>query len=429
VAVLTPPPVVHYEDGDVTVWHGDNVVAMAQMPADSVDAVVCDPPYNLEFMGHGWDKVIDFQTWCTQWATEAFRVLKPGGHLLAFGAPRTAHRLTAGIEDAGFDIRDGIAWIYSNGFPKSANVTDGMTAYLDGVPLVVDEGRRLAALPITAFLAAARDVAGWTNADIDRLFGTSGMAGHWTTQGKQPAAPTWEQWSILRAELGFDSSMDAAVIEYGAKNRAPERLEPDGRPFLNNLRKDRAAPGATGWGTALKPSQEPITVARKPFKGPTIRNVADHGVGGLNIDGCRSVDDDGVERWPANVVIDADTAAVLDEVTGSREPWSEEPVDGAARFYPVFRYQGKAAQSERPRVAGEGHVTVKPLELMRWLVRLVTPPGGVVLDPFAGSGTTGEAALAEGMRTVLVEQHGPYLPLIMQRVHRSYPTLPFEVGP
>ena len=188
-----------------------------------------------------------------------------------------------------------------------------------------------------------------------------------------------------------------------------------------------------GWGTALKPAFEPIVVARKPLRGSVARNVLDHGTGALNIDACRVPADADYEakcasvvgltsnrngdaygewsgvredsahpagRWPTNVVLSADQAAELAD---------------AGRYFPTFRYEAKAPSDERPRVGVVAHPTVKPLDLMRWLVCLVTPPSGTVLDPFAGSGTTAEACFIEGFRCVTIERNADYLPLIRAR--------------
>lgn len=269
----------------------------------SFDSVVTDPPYGLSFMGKRWDyDVPSVEVWA-----ECLRVLKPGGHLLAFAGTRTQHRMAVRIEDAGFEIRDMIAWVYGSGFPKSHN-------------------------------------------------------GPWG-------------------------------------------------------------------GTALKPAMEPITVARKPLDGTVAANVLAHGTGALNVDGCRvgtskrvpgslsrtpnavygpglgGHAQDGTEgghdpnlgRWPANLIHDG----------------SEEPVallGAAARFF----YCAKA--SKRDRGDGNHHPTVKPTDLMRYLCRLVTPPGGVVLDPFAGSGSTGKAAVLEGFRFVGIEREAEYVDIARARM-------------
>ncbi len=226
-----------------------------------------------------------------------------------------------------------------------------------------------------------------------------------------------------------------------------------------------------GRGTALKPAHEPIVVARKPLaRGATVAaNVLAHGMGALNIDACRVETDDDrsrpprtpneifgggrgtnltasasdpAGRWPTNVVLDDVAAAELDEQSGTTKsgvqtkpagkggPDSTLPGEapggpqygdsgGASRFFPVFRYQAKAPTRERPKVDGVAHPTVKPLELMRWLVRLVTPVDGIVLEPFAGSGTTVEAAVLEGMRCIGIEREATYGPLIAERMARA----------
>ena len=230
-----------------------------------------------------------------------------------------------------------------------------------------------------------------------------------------------------------------------------------------------------GWGTALKPAFEPIVVARKPLAGTVAANVLEHGTGALNIDGCRvggeftsgwsksgskasendsmsgpnyardPKPDNPAGRWPTNVVLDDTQAAVLDEQSGElssganptrrgsdkfRDAYGDfkgqeectpargADTGGASRFFPTFRYEAKAPTSERPKVNGTAHPTVKPLDLMRWLVRLVTPPGGTVLEPFAGSGTTVEACIVEGFHCIAIEREAEYLPLIEQRIYR-----------
>lgn len=363
------------------VIHGDCRDVMAAMEADSVDAIVSDPPYGLSFMGKGWDHAVPGVEF---WA-EALRVAKPGAHLVAFGGTRTYHRLTCAIEDAGWEIRDCLSWLYGSGFPKSHN-------------------------------------------------------GPWG-------------------------------------------------------------------GTALKPAWEPIVLARKPLIGTVAANVAEHGTGGLNIDGCRIGTDAGwsypngrggqgwhgreslptdltvpkkaeAGRWPANVALDEEAAAMLDEQSGdkcgggrfttggagyddagrgntfgggfrgaSTRGMPSLDTGGASRFF----YCAKASRAERerglegaptlevsrygeqgqgpspqqtprePKAAANHHPTVKPVALMRWLCRLVTPPGGLVLDPFTGSGTTGCAAVAEGFRFVGAELNPEYAEIARRRIAAAIP--------
>ena len=304
--------------------HGDCLIKMKEMDDNTVNAIITDPPYGLSFMGKKWDyDVPSVEIW-----REALRVLKPGGHLLSFAGSRTYHRLVVNVEDAGFEIRDQIMWVYGSGFPKSHNI------------------------------------------------------GHKA-----------EEW--------------------------------------------------VGWGSALKPAHEPIVVARKPLIGTIVENVLEHGTGGLNIDGCRiglTQNDDsrlggkgtwktdkmakdvyvgqysGVEissheggRFPANFIHDGS-----DEVV-SLFPNSNDEVS-AARFF----YCAKASQQEKHfGLEGEDlnmHPTVKPVDLMKYLCRLITPPNGIVLDPFMGSGTTGIAATQEGFNFIGIEMDDEYIKIANHRI-------------
>jgi DNA modification methylase len=494
------------------VREGDCVETMAAMAEASVDSVVCDPPYGLEFMGKGWDsfrvddpgterhrgdnagahgdnnagnptfpaagrvmigggkrpttfrcvgcgkrdqfrndhacaepewrrELIDphaapptmlaFQEWARRWALAAKRVLKPGGHLLAFGGTRTYHRLACAIEDAGFEIRDCVAWMYGSGFPKSLDVSKAIDRAAGVEREIVGQGENWGA-----------------STAEDGKTGYGDYAGEWDVTA--PATPEAERWQ--------------------------------------------------GWGTALKPAHEPVVVARKPLSGTVAGNVLQHGTGALNVDDCRidaggetistpqsdpaartgevgqahtysRIDRDdfnarqaaaveranSMGRWPANVVLDQEAGRMLDEQTGEltsgsgqRRPrewqsvnaygFSERPNGasdyerdgdrgGASRFFfcpldsgehPRFRYCAKASSAERsaglPEGERSGHPTVKPIDLMRWLVRLVTPPDGLVLDPFCGSGTTGCAAVLEGFRFVGCERDAEYVRIARARI-------------
>lgn len=493
------PARVHYKDEAVTVWAGACLDVLRAMPDESVDAVVTDPPYGLAntsgsqvadtvvrwvsgdreyiprgagFMGNAWDAFVPpVAVW-----DECYRVLRPGGHVLAFAGSRTLDLMALGIRLAGFDLRDSIAWLYGSGFPKSLDVSDAVARWEAG------ERHEAAGPPptlyvVTEFLRAARDRAGWTNRQIDALFGTAGMAGHWTTSASQPAVPSLRQWEVLREHLGFGDDVDHLVRELASTERPEDWGEGESsEAFLAALRKDADYSKTVGWGTALKPSFEPIAVGRKPLVGTVAANVLTYGTGALNIDGCRvgpvepaQLDDDypraPARRWPANVVVDTSQAEALDRQSGvltsgkmraGTTPKGERTTygadaaagyatardtigdsGGASRFFPrfdlspadlawqarlaelpTFRYEAKAPKVEKPRAGEVAHPTVKPLDLMRWLVRLVTPKGGLVLDPFAGSGTTAEACVIEGFRCVTVEQWAPYLPLIVQRLSK-----------
>ena len=392
----------HYSDDRATIYHGDCIEVMRSLPDNSVDSVVTDPPYELSFMGKGWDAsgiAYNPEVW-----RNVLRVLKPGGHLLAFGGTRTWHRLAVGIEDAGFEIRDSIAWMYGSGFPKSLDV---------GKAIDKRQG-------------VEREVVG---------IATS--------------------WNRPDSKDGDTARMNVSPAEYNLT--APATPE---------------AQKWAGWGTALKPAHEPIVVARKPLIGTVAENVLTHGTGALNIDGSRigyqsgEVDftteqkqsttatvnfgitkpGDVVQmfkpggRWPANVILDESQAAELDRQSGDVKGMSSQNGNGhvsqgmfgsvgnipaghreghndsggASRFF----YVAKANKSERPRDGDTAHPTVKPLTLMRYLCKLVTPPGGTILEPFAGSGTTVQAALMEGFNVIGIEMTDEYLPLIVERIER-----------
>lgn len=415
---------------------GDCVEQLRNVPDGVVDAVVTDPPHGLSFMGKKWDyDVPSVDVWA-----ECLRVLKPGGHLLAFAGTRTQHRMAVRIEDAGFEIRDMIAWVYGSGFPKSLDVSRA----------------------IDKAAGAERDVVG--------RYKPPGMDKPWNLQ----------------------NARDERGVEVFASSR-------------NNL--DITAPATDaarqwqGWGTALKPALEPITVARKPFPGTVADNVQAYRTGALNIDGCRVHADDALEgrkrpgggiaenhssyvlpdsdhaspagRWPANLIHDGSpdvlagfpdtkargnvTAKTQDRDKNTAVPYASatriekgDPGDAgsAARFF----YCAKASKADRnagcddlpeqfpasaefrpnhmdKALTGEdgnpngrwspvknNHPTVKPTDLMRYLCRLVTPPGGVVLDPFMGSGSTGRAAGLEGFQFIGVERDPGYFEIAKRRV-------------
>lgn len=354
-----------------TLHNGDNREVLKTFEDNSIDSIVCDPPYELGFMGKRWDSTgiaYDVTLWM-----ECLRVLKPGGHLLAFGGSRTYHRLAVAIEDAGFEIRDQIQWIYGSGFPKSLDVSKA----------------------------------------LDKVIGTQGKgfvsAGH---DGRK---------AEMKQDLSFRS-------DYGYKYQPNTPL----------------AQQWQGWGTALKPAHEPIVVARKPLQGTVADNVQAWGVGALNIDGCRVGGDDG--RWPANIILDEEAAQMLDEQSGvsksvqsykddmriraynerlKQAPGNYKPENtysdsgGASRFF----YVAKVSKAEREasletsdKSRANYHPTVKPIALMRYLVRMVTPRDGVVLDPFMGSGTTGCAAMLEGVRFIGIELNEEYSGIAERRI-------------
>ena len=398
--------------------HADCLEALRNLPDNSVDSVVTDPPYGLGFMGKSWDtfdksqfgragnegendlkvkknfNVLPrynsdgLQEFVFAWASECFRVLKPGGYLLSFAGTRTQHRIACGIEDAGFEIRDQIMWVYGSGFPKSLNIGKAIDK-MQGIKPIGEKKPSL------------------------------GMANN-------------PQWNALNRQLIM-----------------PERQSPEAKQW-------------DGWGTALKPAHEPICVARKPIEGTVAENVLKWGTGAINIDGCRvGTDDtlsfgarqigDGVKygkctpttegiqnpqgRFPANLIHDGS-----DEATAG--------LGDAQRYF----YCAKASRAERDMglenfptkqtVGGGGgignylddvnaasekapghnfHPTVKPIALMRYLIRLVTPPNGTVLDPFLGSGTTAIAAVLEGRDWIGIEREAEYCDITRARIAAAEP--------
>ena len=420
-------------DGKVTLHAGDCLPAMKTLASNSVDAIVSDPPYGLGkepdplvmlrawlegghyevasksgFMGKAWDLFVPQPAiW-----KEAFRVLKPGGHIVCFFGTRTYDLGALAIRLAGFEIRDMASWLYGMGFPKSHNVSKATDKHLG-----VSRER-------------VRD-------DNPRNPKATGGG----RDGTEGATRPWIEAAIERGYHEKDGPIPATAAA--------------------------AAAAWDGWGTALKPACEPIVIARKPMIGTVAENVLRHGTGAINIDACRVGSDmrsrstgqqisentsmaggnysreivGTVEgRWPANIIHDgsdevvgafprtksgAGECFVQDSGAGrygntssafgaeSRKPGTSVINYGdegsAARFF----YTAKADADDR---LGSKHPTVKPLDLMQWLVRLVTPPGGLVLDPFAGTGTTGEAAFREGMRAILIEREPEYQADIARRM-------------
>lgn len=418
--------------------HGDCLDVLKRLDDNSIDAVITDPPYGLSntkpaqvadvlkawvtgnteavptkrggFMGEEWDSFVPPPA---VWE-ECMRVLKPGGHMAVFAGARTQDLMGLSIRLAGFEIRDALGWIYGSGFPKSLDVSKA----------------------------------------IDKAAGA--------------------EREVVGRRTGAQSKATAAMRSFG-NDRGDGKSEFDiTAPATDEAKR------WDGWGTALKPAIEPIILARKPLAGTVANNVLEHGVGGLNIDACRVPTEDDLSgggysggdpksmfsglrrlhpddfvqpsgRFPANVLLDEHAAVEVDKQSGvsvSREgnrglqtsgqhaglggddmnvkPGTDSvrghnDSGGASRFFPVFKYQAKAPKKERPIIEREDgtkiqHATVKPLALMEWLVSLIVPPGGVVLDPFAGTGTTLQAALNKGFAPIGIEQGADYIKLIEKRL-------------
>ena len=364
-----------------TLLLGSCLAILPTLANNSIDSIVTDPPYELGFMGKKWDSsgiAFNTQVW-----VECLRVLKPGSHLLAFGGTRTHHRMACAIEDAGFEIRDELDWIYGTGFPKSHNISIG----------------------------------------IDKQTGGMKHRGKRTTNGY---------------------TLNSDPHNKGVNNA---KAMPQHQGITEEAKQWQ------GWGTALKPAREPITLARKPLEGTVAANVLEYGTGGLNIDATRIG-----YRWTANVLFDELAAAELGEparffyvakastaeksagLSGEGQLVSESSggMHGASweRVIHNKTFEMKPMDGSTPTAAGSyadkgfltpklnHHPTVKPIQLMRYLCRLITPPNGIVLDPFCGSGSTGCAAVLEGFRFVGIDLNQEYLDIAKARIdYWSYPGL------
>ncbi|EPL03932.1 DNA methyltransferase [Pseudomonas sp. CF161] len=458
---------------------GDCLELMRTLPDNSVDSVVTDPPYGIRFMGKSWDgKDIEeraayrasmpshaaacgengghrsiaaeagkydltpagmraFQDFSYEWAKEALRVLKPGGHLLSFASARTYHHMAVGIEMAGFEIRDQIMWVFGSGFPKSMNVGKAMDKAAGAEREVLSEGK-----PVKRMIPGA----------------DQNDTGSWIKDNGREYVPT----------VTSPATAEAAQWD--------------------------------GWGTGLKPAHEPICMARKPLIGTVVDNVLAHGTGAINIDACRipvadadyarncsgdrghdgtrSIEEEGATnlhtgggtaasgRWPANLIHDGhpEVVALFPAEAGASAPvlGTEPTANGfsgavaysgmlgrvagafhgdtgsAARFFYCAKTSSKDRHEglehpghqfkqgttlrkvENTETKGNNHPTVKPTDLMAYLQRLVTPIGGTTLDPFMGSGSSGKAAMREGFEFIGCEIDEQYAAIAKARIEHEF---------
>lgn len=424
--------------------NADCIAAMKEMPDNSVDSIVTDPPYELGFMGKSWDSTgiaFNVEVW-----QEALRVLKPGGHLIAFSGSRTYHRMAVAIEDAGFEIRDQIMYVYGSGFPKSMDISKA-----------IDKGsgeNRARQLQFTAWMRESglsqKDCAKAIRQFAKNDETAAAMAQHYYSDKQQPAIAVADIFDALRPYLPeVPEEIERLVaertgIEWTAyknrqvtgqyENAAPAQIWMDNYDLPADLtpkeKKDipftPEAQQWQGWGTALKPAHEPMVLARKPVVGTVANNVLTYGVGGLNIDGSR-IGEEG--RWPANFIHDGsdEVTDLLGEParffycakTSKRD--RNEGLDGfEAKRDHDGRAEGKVG-GDNPRNRTNAaklnhHPTVKPTTLMQYLVRLVTPQGGIVLDPFMGSGSTGKACAYEGFDFIGIDQSAEYVEIARARI-------------
>lgn len=481
----------------------DCVEWLAGQDAESVDAVVCDPPYGLEFMGHDWDRLSGqpgyvergritdrparggslsayvgaggrgvnsyqagrpMQEFHEAWAREALRVLKPGGHLLAFGGSRTYHRLVCAIEDAGFEIRDTIAWLYGSGFPKSRNLEGDWEGWGTALkpahePVVV------ARKPLVGTVAAnvLEHGTGAINVDGCRVgYEAGGSLASNPSLRESIAGGNGGHVIATESERRFSEPHNAGrwpanvvlshaddCVHVGSRRVRADGHFPSSRPASGY---GSGVPDSNGGG--LKGQED---LAERRFDGELVevwacvpgcpvreldRQSGNARSAGMYEKGAR---EQGAKAGAASIPIDGLTSSM----------YADE--GGASRFF----YVAKAGRAERnagldgfdlrrsvdddwvsesrkdapgggrPSPQGNHHPTVKPIELMRWLVRLVTPPGGLVVDPFAGSGTTGIAAVLEGFDFIGVEQRDEYAAIARARIAfwAEHPTeLPVDVA-
>ena len=437
--------------------NNDCIAAMKEMSDNSVDSIVTDPPYELGFMGKSWDSTgiaFNVEVW-----QEALRVLKPGGHLIAFSGSRTYHRMAVAIEDAGFEIRDQIMWVYGSGFPKSHNVSKGIDKR-GGATANFEEFR-------DAVKKAMKEQGLKTSALADAL--GNFMISHYLTAGSQPAIPNYRDFKIIRDFVNLGDSFNhlfAAEAErevVGSKKSGIGTAFGEGEWASGQAQDvDITAPATAaakqwdGWGTALKPAHEPMVLARKPLIGTVANNVLTYGVGGLNIDASRvgsegagwgggannifSHSGNGVEqeqyvvkgeprqvfgRWPANFIHDG-SDEVVDLLGEPARFFYCAKASKRDRNEGLDGFEGKERgninqelqnmDGGRDRLRQNHHPTVKPTSLMQYLVRLVTPPNGTVLDPFMGSGSTGKACAYEGFDFIGIEQSAEYIEIAQARI-------------
>ena len=474
---------------------GDCLDKLKDLDDNSVDSIVTDPPYGLSFMGKKWDYDVPSQ----EIFEECLRVLKPGGHLLSFAGSRTYHRMAVRIEDAGFEIRDQIMWLYGSGFPKSHNIGKAVD--------------KIGGNNITWFgewLKNWRTENNIPQSKIAKLFpsktgGLTGCVSNWEL-GKN--IPTIEEYNkiVETFNLPFKTLEELEREVIGKKNSGCFNNEEDrhtiGASKSVEVDITKGSSPYEGWGTALKPAHEPIVMARKPFKGSVAQNVLEWGTGGINIDDSRIATDETLSigsgkvgylyktddsnkgeqhiagRFPANIIFDEEAGKILDEQSGNR-PGCTSPSDaigsdsifrpnqgayqkqgpiygdngGASRFFYCPKtsktdrnegledFKGKqigtynahsadlknyggsslgaasmSGNNKMPQPKQNFHPTVKPTDLMLYLIRMVTPKGGTTLDPFMGSGSTGKAAVRGGFDFVGIEREQDYKNIAEARI-------------
>ena len=483
---------------------GDCIDILKTLEDNSVDSIVTDPPYGLSFMGKKWDyDVPSVEIW-----TECLRVLKPGGHLLSFGGSRTYHRMAVAIEDAGFEVRDQIMWIYASGFPKSHNISKSLIKLADEKERTEQETEHnLRCVPNsnlqetksinkeqgeTLLYGLSEQSLSSSKHSSNTIWGQEpileGGNNIQETEGKLQGSKIHkmsegilgdgeERWIHNGTQISYGETSKQIINENGSSpSHRPQPIKQSNRKSnvvsqqLTSQEIREAARKYNNYGSALKPAHEPICMARKPLSEKSIaENVLKHGTGGINIDGCRvgtelishgtskadirggsldgsisgsrprlQVEEHITEgRFPANIMFDEEAGKILDEQS-----------DKASRFFycpkvsKKERNAGLEDMENRPSQLNSGgigrktsvekrletngenapttknhHPTVKPIALMEYLIKLVTPKGGTVLEPFMGSGSTGIAAKNLGMSFIGIEKEEEYFEIAKQRIN------------
>ena len=459
--------------------NGNSLEELKKFPDNYFHSVVTDPPYGLSFMGKKWDyDVPSVELW-----QEVLRVLKPGGHLLSFAGSRTYHRMAVNIEDAGFDIRDQIMWVYGSGFPKSHNIGKSVDK-LGQNPYGWIEFAK-------TYKKIVKESA-FNHNDIDKHLNIKASSCYWARVDDRGGLPPRHHWEKIKEFIGLDGRYDELYDEVerevvGLQKKAMSGWNMDGTTKFNDRDITKGTSPYEGWGTALKPAHEPIVVARKPFKGTVAANVLKYGTGGINIDGCRvgydkedwekavekrksfvktggghqdsyvggalknpintmtSIKQQG--RFPANFIHDGsdEVKDLLEESSrffycakASKKDRNEGLEDFEEKKYlkeggnygcnigsvQKLLKEGKTLEEanliiQRNATNKNNHPTVKPTDLMRYLVRLVTPKNGIVLDCFMGSGSTGKACALEGFEFVGIDLDKDYCEIAKARIDKA----------
>jgi len=458
-----------YAENQIKLYNDDALERLDKMDASSVDVVITDPPYGLAFLDQDWDSFEpkEYQDWCKKWGEKVLRVLKPGGHLLSFSGNRTHHRLFTGLEDAGFEVRDTLTWHYSSGFPKAQDVGKNIDRWYSAEEIVEER-------EVCEWLREAIEESSKSFEDVAEHMDVTKaqVASHWACAPRhtQPQLPSQKQlgqildfieydledapddivsaFEKLRDQTGEytdhweerevvgekDGSISEAFGEETWASREGERLR---ESFKETKPKRKLSKKWEGWKTQLAPATEFILLAQKPISESAIyRNCLEHETGALHIDACRVGEDGGVTRknvdnesdeneklYGNGAYADHDTEELDDGRYPSNLILSDDVHDlfenkDKTKYFKSFKYNPKAQKKERTH-DGEvenPHPTVKPKDVLSWLILMTTREDQVVLDPFMGSATTGLACVDTGRKFIGIERDADYFEICENRL-------------